>query len=76
MVVSSVSPERCDITAAKPAARASSIASSVSVSVPIWLTLTRIALPTPRVDAAPQALDVRDEEVVADELERGRRAAR
>src|SRR5262249_4500305 len=46
IVVSSVSPERCDITAAYPFARASSIVSSVSVSVPIWFTFTRIALPT------------------------------
>ena len=43
IVVSSVSPERCEITAAKPASCASRIASRVSLSVPIWLSLTRIA---------------------------------
>src|SRR6478752_3203208 len=48
MVTSSVSPERCDITAAYPDTCASRTASSVSDSVPIWLTLTRIALPAPR----------------------------
>ena len=42
--------------------------SSVSDSVPIWFTLTRIAFATPRVDAQPQALDVRHEQVVADQL--------
>src|SRR5690606_38533584 len=46
MKVSSVSPERWLITFRKPAARASSIASSASVSVPIWFTFTRIALAT------------------------------
>ncbi len=40
----------------------------VSVSVPIWFTLIRIALATPRVDAPTEALDVGDEEVVAHEL--------
>ena len=47
---------------------ASATASSVSVSVPIWLTLTRIELATPGVDAPAEPLDVGDEEVVADEL--------
>src|SRR5262249_16066201 len=47
IVVSSVSPERCDITHPYPCERASSIVSSVSVSVPIWLTLGRIAFATP-----------------------------
>jgi CheY-like chemotaxis protein len=46
MVVSSVSPERCDITALQPARWAVSTASSVSLRVPIWLTLTRMALAT------------------------------
>ena len=46
------------------------MASSVSVSVPIWLTLTRIELADAAVDAALQPLGVRDEEVVADELDR------
>ena len=45
--------------------RASSIVSSVSVSVPIWLTLIRIALATPSSMPALESLDVRDEEVVA-----------
>ena len=38
------------------------------MSVPIWFTLIRIELATPLVDAAREALGVRDEEVVADEL--------
>ncbi|CPU65606.1 Uncharacterised protein [Mycobacteroides abscessus] len=41
IVVSSVSPERCDTIAVKPLRCASSTASSVSVSVPIWLSFTR-----------------------------------
>ena len=52
------------------------IASSVSVSVPIWLTLMRIEFATPLLDAALEALGVGDEEVVADELHAARRAAR
>ena len=47
MKVSSVSPERCEMTAVRRCVRASSMASSVSVSVPIWLTLIRIELATP-----------------------------
>src|SRR5262249_55726758 len=47
IVVSSVSPERCEITAAYFALSAIAIASSVSVSVPIWLTLIRIAFAMP-----------------------------
>ena len=43
--------------------------SSVSVSVPIWLTLMRIELADAGVDAALQALGVGDEQVVADELD-------
>ena len=39
--MSSVSPERCETTADQPAPRASAIASIVSVSVPIWLSLMR-----------------------------------
>ena len=38
------------------------------MSEPIWLTLMRIELATPRVDAAPEPLGVGDEDVVADEL--------
>ena len=39
------------------------------MSVPIWLTLTRIALRDALLDPAAQELDVGDEEVVADELD-------
>src|SRR5208283_2053096 len=46
MVVSSVSPERCEITLVYPAARAISIVARVSLSVPIWLSLMRIELAT------------------------------
>src|SRR5919109_2576043 len=42
--VSSVSPERCEITVPYPARLASSMASSVSVSVPTWFTFTSTAL--------------------------------
>ena len=42
--------------------------SSVSVSVPIWFSLMRMAFAVAGLDAAREALDVRDEEVVADEL--------
>ncbi len=42
--------------------------SSVSVSVPIWFTFTRIAVPTPSRDPASEAVGVRDEHVVADDL--------
>ena len=48
--------------------------SRVSVSVPIWLSLMRIELPTPRLDALAQARGVGDEEVVADELDLACRA--
>ena len=48
IVVSSVSPERCENTVPQPARCAISTASSVSDSVPIWLTLTSSALATPR----------------------------
>src|SRR5271154_6517580 len=44
MVASSVSPERCDTTAAYLALNAMSMAAKVSVRVPIWLGLTRMAL--------------------------------
>ena len=47
IVVSSVSPERCETTADQPARRASAIASIVSVSVPIWLSLMRTELALP-----------------------------
>ena len=53
-----------------------STASSVSVSVPIWLTLTRIELAMPLLDALRETLGVGDEQVVADELASCRRARR
>ena len=46
-----------------------SMAASVSVSVPIWLGLMRMALAMPLVDALGQDLGVGDEEVVADQLQ-------
>ena len=58
MNVSSVSPDRCEITDAYPADRAVSIASSVSVSVPIWLTFMSIAL------AIPSAIPFRSRSVL------------
>ena len=70
IVVSSVSPERCDTTADQPAPRASSIASIVSVSVPIWLSLMRTEFAASSLDAARDPLGVRHEQVVADELDR------
>src|SRR5215207_3436986 len=48
IVVSSVSPERCDITLVYAWRVASSTVSSVSVRVPIWLTFTSTLLATPR----------------------------
>ncbi len=48
IVVSSVSPERCENTVPQPARWAISTASSVSDKVPIWLTLTSSALAMPR----------------------------
>ena len=44
-------------------------ASSVSVSVPIWFTLTRMLLADAPLDARLQPFGVGDEEVVADELD-------
>ncbi len=51
MKVSSVSPERCEIdrAVAGVAGTARSL-SSVSVTVPIWLSLIRIALAIPALD--------------------------
>lgn len=43
MLVSSVSPERCDMTIFMPFSFASSTAASVSVSVPIWFGFTSSA---------------------------------
>ena len=47
IVVSAVSPERCEEIAVYPALCAILIASSVSDTEPIWLSLIRIALPAP-----------------------------
>ena len=70
MVVSSVSPDRCETTADQPAPRASSMASRVSVSVPIWLSLMRTELAAPSSMPAGDPFRVGDEQVVADELDR------
>ena len=74
MVASSVSPLRCDITAVYPLVSANVTVSSVSVSVPIWLTFTRIELATPALMPARESLGVGDEQVVAHESGPGRRA--
>ena len=50
---------------------ASSMASSVSVSEPIWFTFTRMELPIASFNGFAQKLNVGDKEVVTDEL-RGR----
>ena len=44
MVVSSVSPERCEMIVSYPLRAASSTASNVSDSVPIWFGLIRMLL--------------------------------
>ena len=76
MVVSSVSPLRWLMMVVKPLRWASSMASSVSVSVPIWLTLIRMLLAGLLVDALLQALGVGDEQVVADQLDLAAQLAR
>ena len=48
---------------------ASSIASGVSVSEPIWFTFTSRALAAPSFDTASQALGVGHEQVVTDNLD-------
>src|SRR5271154_4260798 len=68
---SSVSPERCDTIAVYPALNAVCMASSVSVRLPIWLTLTRIRIRHAQVDALVQARSVANEQVVADDLGSG-----
>jgi hypothetical protein len=45
-----------------------STAASASVSVPIWLTLTRIELADAPLDAVGEPLDVGHHQVVADQL--------
>ena len=42
--VSSVSPERCEMTYRRPAARQSAMVWMVSLTVPIWLSLMSTAL--------------------------------
>ena len=76
MVESSVSPERCEMTAAYFASVAMRIAASVSVSVPIWFGLIRIAFAICLAMPSARILRVGDEHVVADELQLARRAAR
>ena len=76
MVVSSVSPLRWLMIVVKPLRRASSMASSVSVSVPIWFTLMRMLLAAPLVDAVLQPLGVGHEQVVADQLHLAAQLAR
>ena len=76
IVVSSVSPERWVTIADQPARRASAIASIVSVRVPIWLSLMRTELAPPSSIAASDPIGIGHEQVVADELDRRRRAAR
>ena len=53
----------------QPAPRASSIASIVSVSVPIWLSLMSTEFAASELDARGDPLGVGDEQVVADELD-------
>ena len=68
MKVSSVSPERCEMIVVQPFRCAISTDSSVSVSVPIWFTLTSTLLAGALLDAVANALDVGDEQIVADQL--------
>ena len=69
MVVSSVSPLRWLMIGVNLFRFASSMASSVSVSVPIWFTLTRMLLPQPSSMPVFRRFGVGDEQVVADELD-------
>ena len=68
MVVSSVSPLRWLMIVVKPLRRASSMASSVSVSVPIWFTLMRMLLAAFLSMPSCKPLGVGHEQVVADQL--------
>ena len=68
MNVSSVSPERCEMMVVQPLRWAISTDSSVSVSVPIWFTLTSTLLRRPSRCPSLDALGVGDEQIVADQL--------
>ena len=68
MKVSSVSPERCEMIEVYPLRRANSIASSVSETVPIWLTLIRIEFAMPCSMPLLQPLRVGHEQIVAHKL--------
>ena len=74
IVVSSVSPERWLTMAVQPARRAIAIASIVSVSVPIWLSLIRTELADVLADAPGDEVRVGHEDVVADQLDLGAEA--
>ena len=69
MKVSSVSPERWETNCRVPAARQMAIASSVSVTVPIWLSLISAALRDAAADGLGDDGRVGDEVVVADQLD-------
>ena len=60
--VSSVSPERWEMTARYPWRRARLMASRVSVTVPIWFSLMRMALAAPS-DAFLQVIDIGNENI-------------
>ena len=68
MNVSSVSPERCEMIVVQPTRWAISTDSIVSVSVPIWFTLTSTLLAALFAMPLLDALGVGDEQVVADQL--------
>ena len=76
MVASSVSPERCDITAAIARACAPCrTASSVSVKRADLVDLDQNGVGDALLDALRQPLDVGDEQIVADELAAARPSA-
>ena len=52
MKVSRVSPERCEMNWVYPASRHTAMASSVSLTVPIWFSFMSAELPTLRVMAS------------------------
>ena len=69
MNVSSVSPERCETNCRYPAWRQIRMASRVSVTVPIWLSLISEALAISRSMALAIIAGFVTEVVVADELD-------